>query len=406
MAKRKLQSVILKLFRNKNDFNYLSENYIFYNVFKNRIAVKIAFFINGFIFANWVSRLPRIQEQYHADNGSIGLVLLALSCGAVLAMPFTGWIIIKNGSRLITLFSLIMYCALVPIIPLLPNIATLVILYFIVGTVTGMLDVAMNAQAVMVEQQYNKPIMTSFHALFSIGMALGAWCGALFTDLGLNLTYHFTIVVGISLIATFWASANLIHDRPDPSAKHDGPLFRLPNASLVSIGIIAFCCMIGEGAMSEWSVNYMENIALASKALAPISLSAFATAMTIGRIFGDRIRMKLGDKNLIILGGMIATLGLCIALIFPLPYIAITGFFLVGLGLSSIVPIAYSIAGNSKNLPPGVGLAMVTTVGYSGFLFGPPIIGFIADWQSLRLALGAIAVLFVVMTLLSARYKS
>ncbi len=375
-------------------------------MFLNRLAVKIAFFINGFIFANWVSRLPRIQEQYQADNGTVGLVLLALSCGAVLAMPFTGWIIIKNGSRRITLFSLIMYCALVPFIPLLPDIVALAGLYFIIGTVTGMLDVAMNAQAVMVEQQYKKPIMTSFHALFSIGMAIGAWCGALFADLGFNLSYHFTIVVGLSLIATFWASANLIHDRPDPSAKHGGPLFRLPSASLVSIGIIAFCCMMGEGAMSEWSVNYMENIALASKALAPISLSAFATAMTIGRIFGDRIRMKLGDKNLIILGGVIAIAGLTMALLFPLPYVAIGGFFLVGLGLSSIVPIVYSIAGNTKDLPPGVGLAMVTTVGYSGFLFGPPIIGFIADWQSLRLALGAVVILFVAMTILSARYKS
>jgi MFS family permease len=375
-------------------------------VFLNRLAVKVAFFINGFIFANWVSRLPRIQEHYHADNGTIGLVLLALSCGAVLAMPFTGWIIIKNGSRKITLFSLIMYCALVPLIPLLPHLAGLAILYFIIGTVTGMLDVAMNAQAVMVEQQYKKPIMTSFHALFSIGMALGAWCGALFADLEISLSYHFTIVVGLSLLATLWASRNLIQDSPHPSAQHDGPLFQLPNASLISVGIIAFCCMMGEGAMSEWSVNYMENITLASKSLAPISLSAFATAMTIGRIFGDRIRMKLGDKNLIILGGIIATIGLSMALIFPLPYVAIAGFFFVGLGLSSIVPIAYSIAGSTKDLPPGVGLAMVTTVGYSGFLFGPPIIGIIADWQSLRLALGVVAILFVAMTILSARYKS
>jgi MFS family permease len=405
MENQEVWSVSLKLFLSKSDLFILAPK-SHHLVLLNRLAVKIAFFINGFIFANWVSRLPRIQEQYHADNGTIGLVLLALSCGAVLAMPFTGWIIIKNGSRRITLFSLIMYCALVPLIPILPDILSLAILYFIMGTVTGMLDVAMNAQAVMVEQQYRKPIMTSFHALFSIGMALGAWCGALFAELGFNLTYHFAIIVGVSLIATLWVSRNLIHDSPHPSLQHDGPLFQLPNASLMSVGVIAFCCMMGEGAMSEWSVNYMENITLASKTLAPISLSAFATAMTIGRIFGDRIRLKLGDKNLMLAGGIIATGGLSMALLFPFPYVAITGFFLVGLGLSSIVPIAYSIAGNTKDLPPGVGLAMVTTVGYTGFLFGPPVIGFIADWQSLRLALGAVAILFVAMTILSARYKS
>lgn len=370
-----------------------------------RLAVNIAFFVNGFIFANWVSRLPRIQELYGADDGTIGLVLLASSIGAVGAMPFTGWVIIKNGSRRITLFSALLYCAVVPLIPLLPGITTLIVLYFFMGIVTGMLDVAMNAQAILVEQEYKKSIMTSFHALFSIGMMFGAGSAALFTDLGFDLFYHFSIVVGMALIAVAWMSRNLIHDKPDPNIRQDGPLFRLPNKSLISIGIIAFCCMVGEGAMSDWSVNYMENIARASITLAPIGLSAFATAMTLGRIFGDKIRTLLGDQKMIVLGGLISILGLSLALILPLPHITITGFFLVGLGLSSIVPIAYSIAGNVKGLPSGVGLAMVTTVGYSGFLIGPPVIGFMADWQTLRIALMAIVLLFFAMTILGFRHK-
>ena len=372
----------------------------------NRIAIKIAFFINGFIYANWVSRLPRIQELYQADNGTIGFVLLASSIGAVGAMPFTGWVIIKNGSRKITLVAVVLYCIIVPIIPFMPGIAALIALYFIMGIVTGMLDVAMNSQAVMVEKLYNKPIMTSFHALFSIGMMLGAWSGALFTDLKVELPQHFIIVVCFALVAVGWASRNLVRDKPDPSVKHDGPLFRLPNAALISIGIITFCCMLGEGSMSNWSVNYMENIAHASQSLAPIGLSAFATAMTIGRIFGDRIRLNLGDKKMIIGGGILAAIGLSTALLFPHPYSSIFGFFMVGLGLSSIVPIAYSIAGNAKSLPPGVGLAMVTTVGYSGFLVGPPIIGLIADWQTLQFALGVVLLLFITMILLGLRYKS
>lgn len=149
----------------------------------------------------------------------------------------------------------------------------------------------------------------------------------------------------------------------------------------------------------------MQNIAKASKILAPIGLSAFATAMTIGRIFGDRIRALLGDKKMIALGGLIAVIGLSWALVIPHPFVSIAGFFLVGLGLSSVVPIAYSIAGNTKDLPPGVGLAMVTTVGYSGFLFGPPIIGFIADASTLRVALGIVALLLILMTILGLRYR-
>jgi MFS family permease len=371
----------------------------------NRIAVKIAFFLNGFIYANWVSRLPRIQELYNADNGTIGVVLLSMSLGAVGAMPFTGWVIIKNGSRRITMLAIILYCAFVPLIPFMQSIAALIALYLIMGIVTGMLDVAMNSQAVMVEQKYQKPIMTSFHALFSIGMALGAWCGALFADLDVDLSNHLFIIVGASIVAAVWVSRNLIHDKPDPSTKPEGPLFRIPNKELISIGIIAFCCMMGEGSMADWTVNYMENVTLSSKSIAPIALSAFATAMTLGRIFGDSVRLKLGDTKLIVAGGIVSTAGLALALLVPDPYIAITGFFFVGLGLSTIVPIAYSIAGNAKGLPQGVGLAMVTTVGYAGFLVGPPIIGLIADITSLRAGLLLVLGLLALMTVLGLARK-
>jgi fucose permease len=282
----------------------------------------------------------------------------------------------------------------------MPNFMSLIILYVVIGTFTGVLDVAMNAQAVMVEQQYRKPIMTSFHALFSIGMALGAWSAAFFSDIGYSLSQHFSVITVVALAGAFWVSRNLIYDKPEKRHANEGPLFRLPNAALVSVGIIAFCCMIGEGAMSDWSVNYMENIAHASKTLAPIGLSAFATAMTIGRIFGDQVRAKFGDASLIMAGGVIAITGLVLTIAVPVPYAAIAGFFLVGTGLSTIVPIAYSLAGNAKGLPSGVGLAMVTTVGYTGFLFGPPVIGFIAHFFDLRVGLSVVLFLFLIMTIL------
>jgi MFS family permease len=372
-------------------------------VFLHRVAVKIAFFINGFIYANWCSRLLDIQKQYNADDGMIGLVLLSSSVAAVGSMPFTGWVIIKNGSKRVTLISVILYSAIVPLIPFMPGLIGLIILFFMMGIVTGMLDVAMNAQAVMVEQGYKKPIMSSFHALFSIGMALGAWVGALFVDL--SLFQHFIIITISAIVIIILGGRNLIQDKPDQTLHHDGPLFRLPSSALLSVGIIAFCCMMAEGAMGDWSVNYMRNITNASKQLAPIGLSAFATAMTLGRFFGDGARAKFGDRSMIILGGIIATSGLSLSLALPFPYVAIVGFFLVGIGLSSIVPIAYSIAGNAKGLPSGVGIAMVTTVGYSGFLFGPPIIGFLANWQTLRIALVFVTTLLLVMTLLGFRHR-
>jgi MFS family permease len=371
----------------------------------SRIAVKLIFFINGFVHANLAARFPRVQELFDIDNGTLGFVLLSSSVGALLAMPFTGWLIIRNGSRRITIFSIFLYCIFVPLVPLMPGLPGLVVLFFIMGLTAGMLDVSMNSQAVMVEKIHEKPIMTSFHALFSIGMVAGAFCGALFVKLETTLFVHFAVIVGMSVAAAAWARYHLIHDKPKEK-EVDGPAFRLPNAAMVSIGVIAFCCMLGEGAMADWSTNYMENIALASPALAPLGLSAFALAMTIGRFFGDGARLKFGDRKLMVMCGLISTMGIALTLLFNNPYSVIAGLFIIGIGLSSIVPIAYSIAGNSKNLPPGVGLAMVTTVGYSGFLFGPPIIGLLANWQSLRIALMVVAFLFVIMTFLSARYKS
>ncbi len=370
-----------------------------------RIAVKLLFFINGFVHANLAARFPRVQEIFSIDNGAFGLVLLSTSLGALLAMPFTGWLIIRNGSRRISIVAVFLYCLFVPLVPLMTGIFGLSLIFFVMGITAGMLDVSMNSQAVMVEQQYRKPIMTSFHALFSIGVVAGASCGALFVKLQTSLFVHLSVVVALGLAGATWARYHLIHDKPQKKVE-EGPAFRLPNAAMISIGVIAFCCMLGEGAMADWSTNFMEKIAGASKAMAPLGLSSFALAMTIGRFFGDSIRAKLGDRKLMVYLGLISSAGLAITLLFVHPYVALAGLFITGLGLSSIVPIAYSIAGNSKDLSPGVGLAMVTTVGYSGFLFGPPIIGFMADWQSLRLALGIVAILFVAMTILSARYKS
>jgi fucose permease len=207
------------------------------------------------------------------------------------------------------------------------------------------------------------------------------------------------------MVVIIWVSRNLIFDKPEKSSKDGGPFLRVPNAALLSVGLIAFCCMVGEGAMSDWTVNYMENVIHANKTFAPIGLSAFATAMTLGRLFGDKVRARIGDTKLIVGGGVIACSGLICALLITTPAFAIAGFFLVGLGLSTIVPIAYSIAGHAKGLPSGVGIAMVTTVGYAGFLFGPPAIGFIAYLYNLRIGLAVVLLLFVAMTILGAFRK-
>jgi len=368
----------------------------------NRLAVNIFFGVNGFLFANYISRLPRIQAVYGLDNSGIGLILLAAAIGALLAMPFTGWLIVGNGSRRISAISAVLFCLTVPLICLMPNAWLLGALFFAMGLATGTMDIAMNAQAVLVEEAYRRPIMSFFHAIFSAGMMLGAGTGALFTRFEAGLPAHLGIValLGLGLIA--WAIPKLVPDGRHEEAETQR-FFRLPDPSLLGIGLIAFCGMLGEGAMADWSTNYMLRIVEAGPAFAPLGLSAFSMAMMIARFLGDGVRARLGDRGLLIRCSLLATTGLGLALLLPLPAVVLTGLVLVGLGLSIIVPIAYSTAGKAPGLPPGAGIGMVATIGYTGFLFGPPIIGFLADWQNLRVALVFTLLLFVLMTALSVR---
>lgn len=368
---------------------------------RNRLAVNFYFGVNGFIYANWVSRLPRLQEIYEIDNGTTGIVLLVLALGALAAMPFAGWLIVKNGSQKITVLSAILFCVFVPFMAVAGNITFLIPLFFITGFSTGLMDVGMNAQAVLVEEKYQKPIMSSFHAVFSLGAALGAGSGALFTKLGTPLFIHLSIISTLGLVFAIWSNFNLVKDGKTEQTEEESQAFVLPSKALWGIGIIAFCCMLGEAAMMDWGTNYMKNIALSSAVLAPIGLVAFNIAMVLGRLFGDQGRIYFGDDTLMIINSLIAFVGIFLVIVFPIPSIVILGLFLIGLGLSVIVPIAYSTAGSAKGLAPGVGISMVTTIGYSGFVFGPPIIGFLADWQDLRIAMIFVAFLFLVMTLLT-----
>jgi predicted MFS family arabinose efflux permease len=277
-------------------------------------------------------------------------------------------------------------------------------LFFFMGLSTGTMDVAMNAQAVVVEQAARKPIMSFFHAIFSAGMMAGAGAGALFTHFEVGLRLHLFTVSVASVLLVIWAIGHLVADAPHTDAKAESP-FRVPDASLVGIGLIAFCSMLGEGAMADWSTNYMLNVAKAEPGFAPVGLAVFSMAMMVARFGGDTVRARLGDRSLLISCSLIALSGLGLILVFPHPWMVLVGLLFVGLGLSVIVPIAYSTAGNVPGMSPGVGIGMVTTIGYTGFLFGPPIIGFLADWQGLRVALLFTLGLFVLMTALSVRFR-
>lgn len=370
----------------------------------NKIAVSVFFAANGFLFTNYISRLPLIQSEFALDNGAIGMVLLASALGALIAMPFTGWLITEKGSRQILTVAALLFCLVIPLIGFMPGGIALSLLFFVIGLATGTMDVSMNSQAVLVEKTLQRPVMSFFHALFSAGMMFGAGCGALFTHFQAGLLVHLISVSLSALAAVLWAIRGLVPDRGQVTSGRK-KRFQLPEASLIGVGLIAFCCMLGEGAMANWSTNYMLRIASADSGFAPMGLVAFSLAMMTARFLGDRVRDRMGDRHLLIGSSMVAVAGLGLALLIPHPIVVLIGLLLVGLGLSVVVPIAYSTAGQAPGLAPGMGIGMVTTIGYGGLLLGPPIIGFLADWQGLRIALAFTLVLFVVMVLLSFRFR-
>ncbi len=368
------------------------------SLWQHRIAVATFFFVNGFLFANWTSRLPRVQQFFGVSNAELGSLLFVSAVGAVLAMPFVGWLTTRYGTHQITRISGLIFCALVPLLPITSIVWFASFIFFSIGFSVGSMDVSMNGQAVMLERLWKKSIMSSFHALFSIGMALGALSGALFVKIGVDLQEHFLVVGVLGFIADFIASFFLITEAP--SHEGGGGHFRLPTKAILPIGFIAFCGMTGEGAMADWSAIFMSTIVGASEAFSAIALGTFSAAMTLGRLFGDFFTMRLGKAKLLLLDATLALFGLMLLLSVVHPWVALSGFFLIGIGLATVVPIIYSTAGNVEGIRPSVGIAMATTIGYSGFFVGPPTIGYLADLFNLRWAFLFVLFLFCVMLFL------
>ncbi len=367
----------------------------------NRIAVATFFLTNGFLYANWAGRLPEIQHFFDISNATLGILLFLAALGALLAMPFSGWLTAKFGSEKVTYATGMLFCCIVPMLVVVPNFWVAGLFFFIMGIANGTLDVAMNGQAVFVERVYKKPIMSSFHGVFSVGMALGAAVSAGFAKLNYSLFSHLLLVAGLGIVAITWAVRHLLKETTtETTQKAETPAFMLPTKAILPLGIIAFCGMTGEGTMADWSALFVNKVVGESEYFSALAFGVFGTSMTIGRFLGDYCTAKFGKRKLLIFSSLLTIVGLFIALIYVSIFTAIIGFFLVGLGLANVVPIVYSSAGNTEGVEPSVGIAMATSIGYAGFFVGPPTIGFLADHFGLRVALCFTLVLFVVMLVL------
>lgn len=365
---------------------------------QNRSAVASFFLVNGFLIGNWTSRIPAVKAYFDISNSMLGIYLLCITAGAILAMPFSAKLITTFGSKNLTRYAGTMMCLFLPIMISMPNIEIAMALSFCFGLMGGSMDVAMNGQAVYVERDYRRPIMSSFHAVFSAGMAVGAGLGALFAKYDFSLFQHFGIVSVISVVVSVTAGFYLIDALVlEQKEAGDTSTFLLPDKAIWPLGIIAFCSMVGEGTMADWSALYMQSVVGQSEYYGGLTIGSFGVAMFIGRLVGDRFTERWGRYRMLRNSSLLAITGMAVLLGILNPATVLLGSFLLGLGLSSIAPIIYSAAGNIPGIAPSKGIAMAVSIGYTGFFIGPPILGFFADWFGLRIALLFTLFLLVIM---------
>lgn len=369
----------------------------------HRIAVGSIFFLYGLCFASWASRIPSIQQHLGISDTSLGLILLTLPTGLFVSLPISGWLTGKFGSRKVVIFASVAYAAALVSLGMAQSTFQLVAGLFLFGLSGNMLNISINTQAVGVESLYGRPIMASFHGLWSLAGFSGASVGTYMLGASILPYQHFLLIFLLAIIILLVSQRYILKE--DVSSGEGQPLFAKPDKSLVVLGVIAFCSMICEGTMFDWSGIYFKKVVQADEAWLGAGLTAFMSTMALGRFVADWLTHKIGSKKILQLSGVLTASGLIISVMFPNLVTAIIGFLFVGFGVSSVVPLVYSAAGRSKVMSPGVALAAVSTIGFLGFLSGPPLIGLIAGATSLRISFSVIAILGLFIAVLSNKIK-
>jgi MFS family permease len=362
-------------------------------------AVVVRFLVHGLITATWVSRIPAIKESLHLSDGVLGLTLLGAAVGSLTGIPICGWLVNRYGSNLVTTWSSIGFCLGLVLPGLAVNAPTLFVALIGFGAMAGMNDVAMNAQAVAVETHIGTPTMSRFHAMFSIGGMAGAALGGAVAARHVPPSLHLAAAALTFLLITVLAIPSVLelHDEHSRSGAHKLPLRSIPPA-LLALCTIGFCLFLSEGAMADWTAVYLKQVLSSGPGIAAAGYAVFSAGMAIFRLLGDVITVRLGQTKTVRTGALVAACGLGFALCMRSPYWALPGFAATGAGFSVIVPLVFAAGGRVNSVSRGAGIATVSGIGYLGFLFGPPAIGFIAQLSSLRWAL----LLVVALTLLSA----
>ncbi|PQV59417.1 fucose permease [Sediminibacterium magnilacihabitans] len=354
----------------------------------HRWAVAVFFFLAGLCFASWASRIPDIKQKLELNDAGLGAVLVALPVGLMTSLPIAGWLVSRWGSKKVVILAATGYPLTLVFLGAVQHSWQLAAVLFVFGLFGNLFNISVNTQAVGVEALYKRPIMASFHGTWSLAGFSGAAIGTLAVSGSLAPLYHFALICSVVILALLVTRTYLL---PTDVGKSSQPIFAKPDAAILKLGLIAFGSMVCEGTMFDWSGVYFQKVVMVPEQQITLGYVAFMSTMAGGRFIGDRLTARLGAKRMLQCSGLVIAVGLFTAVLFPTVIPATAGFLLVGIGVSSVVPLVYSSAGKSKTMLPGVALAAVSTIGFFGFLFGPPLIGFIAQAASLRVSFSVIA---------------
>jgi predicted MFS family arabinose efflux permease len=373
---------------------------------RGRVALLLLFLLSGMAIGTWTARIPAIKQGLGLSDGQLSIGLLGIAAGAIAGMQVVGRLVDRYGSVRVMLPMAFAQSVVLILPAYMPNLVGLALALFAFGAVHGTLDVSMNANAVEIEQAMGRPIMSSFHAVFSIGGFLGAASGGLMAHAAFSPGVTFVAVAVVIIVLAFWAARWALPLTAEPAPAGSGPAGG-SHGMLLLLGVLAFCCMIGEGAAADWSSVYLLEDLGSSAGFAAAAYAAFSIMMTAGRLAGDRLAAWLGPVTLVRGCGVLAASGLGLALLIGHPITGVIGFGCFGAGLSCIVPQVFSAAGRRDPARAGQALARVASLGYIGFLTGPVLIGGAAELFDLprALAIPALLALFVALAAFALRTK-
>jgi len=356
---------------------------------KRRIALGSLFFLAGLCFSSWAARIPDIQLKFGLSESQLGTLLLGLPVGSLLALPLAGWAVYRFGSKIVAIISTVSYMVFLPLIGFSESIWMLVPVVFVFGMTGNLMNISLNTQALALEDHYGRNILGSFHGLWSLAGFTGAGIGAAMIFFGVLPKFHY-LLIGVIVFVVLFISQRFLLEEHERGAG-GGLVLKKPDDLLLRIGGIAFLGMLCEGCMFDWSGVYFKKVVEIDPGLIALGYVSFMGAMAMGRFISDRLTNSFGKILVLRSSGFLMFFGLILSVLFPVPLVATLGFLLVGFGVASIIPIAYSTAGRSKLYSPGVALAIISTISFFGFLIGPPLIGFIADLLSLKASFTLVA---------------